>query len=46
VFIDDDTDEPVLEDGKVVMAYIDSLQDEDDDDIDWGDESWQWENDK
>ncbi len=32
VFIDDDTDEPVLEDGKVVMAYIDSLQDEDDDD--------------
>jgi hypothetical protein len=44
VYIDDETDDLVLEDGKAVMTYIDSLADEDEDDIDWDDESWQWEN--
>ena len=35
VYVDDESDEPLLEDGKVVLAYIDSVQDEDDDDDDW-----------
>jgi hypothetical protein len=44
VYIDDETDDLVLEDGKAIMTYIGSVSDEDeDDDIDWTDESWQWE---
>ncbi len=45
VYTDDESDELVLEDGKAVMTYIDNAFDgDDDDDIDWNDESWQWEN--
>ncbi len=42
VYTDDESDELVLEDGKAVMTYIDSAPDDEDDDIDWEDESWQW----
>ncbi len=46
-FLDEDNN-PILEDGKAVLAYIDdiNMRDNDwmDDDIDWNDESWQWEN--
>lgn len=42
----DENNEPVLEDSKAVLAYCDDVNSRnyDDEDVDWNDESWQWEN--